>query len=549
MLSLFRVLALEVIRRFQRIIIYAIEKIRGVGSEGGHSTIPMNQASDQGINFTAIEEGSRTADLPSRPSSQTFGDTIDRLTSTSEEGKRMEPVSNVKEGGHIYAVVSHDIERGNSSDENEVEKQIASAPCGFGKIIKGEHQQSQGLSSPNNVLEAPVTPRSFGRVIDCEKPHIDTSPSSSKGTPDPLPSGVSLQERIEQLAASRSYRETEDSIQKGTIRVHRISNSPSEANSNRQGRYFYRLKETGELHRLTISPIPLDFNKPREERSTPTVSSHGTEQDCSSPLFASSCRAVLRQSYLEAPSPIENSRTLTWLLDVQITSAAESNEAKSNKSFGVWEDVPSDGSSRRSNDIRQPTQLLKDVTNLRRPGYLEHNSFFQSAKKARLGGEDESASPRRQNVLSEEPSPHVGPSSFTVIEAASRARAVDVASTLAKLEGLVIEVSPSPFKRFAQSEYYYKNDILLDSGTVERHHPRPARRLDMGKVLGSFERIAEETFGPELNETVGAGPNASDGSCNEEERDQVERPANPTPNRVEFHHEPLEGEPKGKNLA
>ncbi|KAF6233559.1 hypothetical protein HO173_008116 [Letharia columbiana] len=141
----------------------------------------------------------------------------------------------------------------------------------------------------------------------------------------------------------------------------------------------------------TISPIPLDFDKPLRT-STPSIHSNGSEQDTSSPLFEKSCERICRETYAEPPGPTfrrefpEHSQLDQWAF-VSEPRDEPSREAKApastGRAFGVFADVSNGVSS--SKKIGKPairSKALKDISNLRRLGHLKFNSFAKDSKLA-----------------------------------------------------------------------------------------------------------------------------------------------------------------------
>ena len=141
-----------------------------------------------------------------------------------------------------------------------------------------------------------------------------------------------------------------------------------------------------------VSPIPLDFHKPLRT-STPSIHSHGSEQDASSPLFGKSCERILRDTYAQSPestfqcesvehSQLDDLASIPEPRDVPSPEAREANPSKSaRKAFGVFQD-DSNGVSLQTGTTKSTTRskVLKDISNLRRPGYLQFNSFAKDAK-------------------------------------------------------------------------------------------------------------------------------------------------------------------------
>ena len=143
-----------------------------------------------------------------------------------------------------------------------------------------------------------------------------------------------------------------------------------------------------------VSPIPLDFHKPLRT-STPSIHSNGSEQDTSSPLFGKSCERILRDAYAHPPEStfqrksIEHSLLddLAPISEPRDVPSLEAREAKASDSarraFGVFQDDSNGLSlSKETEKSTARSKVLKDISNLRRPGYLQFNSFAKDAKSA-----------------------------------------------------------------------------------------------------------------------------------------------------------------------
>ena len=141
-----------------------------------------------------------------------------------------------------------------------------------------------------------------------------------------------------------------------------------------------------------ISPIPLDFHKPLRT-STPSIHSHGSEQDTSSPLFGKSCERILRDTYAQSPKSTSQRESVEYsqlddlasIPEPRDTPSPDAREAKPSKSarkaFGVFQDNSNGVSLSKGTDKSTTrSKVLKDISNLRRPGYLQFNSFAKDAK-------------------------------------------------------------------------------------------------------------------------------------------------------------------------
>lgn len=200
-------------------------------------------------------------------------------------------------------------------------------------------------------------------------------------------------------------------------------------------------RKDGQSISLSVSPIPIDWNRaPRF--TTPSIHSHGSEFDDSSPLCGLPRKAKHRPAQIESPrqklralsmqmiQPDKVSlrdRITGWLRNiVSPGSETRTESASSPRSLKVWS-IPKDvepagkrhGRVFRSNDLgvlreqertskkqlsrsgKAPSAktALKDVTNLRQPGYLGHNSFFRDSKASASRGPSRTAVPSARPIL------------------------------------------------------------------------------------------------------------------------------------------------------
>ena len=143
-----------------------------------------------------------------------------------------------------------------------------------------------------------------------------------------------------------------------------------------------------------VSPIPLDFHNPLRT-STPSIHSNGSEQDTSSPLFGKSCERILRDTYAKPPDSTFQRESMEHSLLDELASISEPRDAPSpeaceaktsdsaRRAFGVFQDNSNGVSLSKGTDKSTTrSKVLKDISNLRRPGYLQFNSVAKDAKSA-----------------------------------------------------------------------------------------------------------------------------------------------------------------------
>ena len=290
-----------------------------------------------------------------------------------------------------------------------------------------------------------------------------------------------------------------------------------------------------------VSPVPLDYNKPVRS-STPSIHSNGTELDTSSPLFRKSCERVRRETYAIPPESTferghsEESRLIdewAFVPEPPDDPPGEVTELKAltgkERAFGVFDDTTNGDPS--LSVVEKPnvsSKALKDISNLRRPGYLQFNSFakdknsttnpqntvvpitassagFEGApdpdsrrayikkKWPRLlqdpGRDSTSDPPKLDGVARRRNEQAIGHPIDTSHYSLSHARTSMADSSqnigparqahfdlaLARLEGRALPPSRSPIQRHPDSAALYDLDILVEGGhrPLSLRDPRP----------------------------------------------------------------------------
>ncbi|KAL8794720.1 MAG: hypothetical protein Q9195_002674 [Heterodermia aff. obscurata] len=162
------------------------------------------------------------------------------------------------------------------------------------------------------------------------------------------------------------------------------------------------------LECCSITPIPLDYNKPRAPR-TPSIHSQGSVLDCTSPSFPKSAKAKLdsilkdkelngltawnlrKVSDLSKNDSQLNGHVEEWLENTESAECVEEmgifDEIGENDdekaSFPVWPQIEEEGMASSAHGPQGSSQLaLRDMTNLQQPRYLEKNSFFQNRENS-----------------------------------------------------------------------------------------------------------------------------------------------------------------------
>ena len=284
---------------------------------------------------------------------------IDKLIAAISERRQIH-FAPVAETGEVDIFADHDIEgKVVGQDEYDIEQDIANSPNNFGRILRSG-KGVRRIKSPSSLLDV-------------------SSRDSWTSTTD-FKSSSNAWERAVAAADIRFAMEHRDIGEDAVVRD-TFSSEKMETRIPFQRRVVH-----------TISPIPLNYDK-SVRSSTPSVHSNGSELDTSSPLFRKSCERLRRETYAVPPKSTfervysEESRfgdEWAFVSGPPDDSSAEAMESKAlvgkRRAFGVFDDAENGASSRALEKPNIPPKALKDISNLRRPGYLQFNSFAKDAK-------------------------------------------------------------------------------------------------------------------------------------------------------------------------
>ena len=444
------------------------------------------------------------------------------------------------------------------------------APFPAGSAIRGGSPDENVDSDSTGSASATAHPQNSGRV---------GANTRRRQTPFPTGSairGSSPDEIVpHQQEGYESYGSSPDEKTQGIQEWSAAVQEAASAISRVDGRTLTIMGQAGVEHH-TISPIPFDLRrKVRITPGTPVVSSHGSILDCSSPSFVKTCKGIIKQSYLDiAPSLVpattaprsshegKGHRGARSLLDI-------GSDPGNPENLDVWVDVESSDIN-KENDQRvvANANALRDTTNLRRPGYLRYNSFYQDAKaKTENATTVDTAGPSsttRQELPRITPpdsnaslvesffTTNSNPEHDSAIAAAHAAlegvvisdspdsqaplslvprpldlsRNLHIEQTLATLEGRAgpAAQSPSPIQRLVRPKGLYNNHVLLENLGPRLRHPKPSRHINARMMLAEMEAKLIS----EIKNRVGSPKGRSS-----------ERPSNPTPLRAR--HNPNQG--------
>lgn len=444
-----------------------------------------------------------TSCILSEEENRVLDDKIDRLIAAIGDGRQLDFTQDLDIGDVDISAMRRD----DDSDAGSLEKQIASHPNNFGNIIRTRRRRNLRESDTSMVTIA----------------------STSGAT-----SGTNAWERAIAAADIRyALRALEpgSAARDGTV-IRMSVKSVEEIARKDGGRYLTFMGKKGP-EVCAISPIPLSFASPPGFK-TPSIHSTGSELDSSSPLFGKSAQVWLRkpQGGLYSVSLDSTDARITrlkesittWLESVEhpSRSAVPKRVEKPEGAFGVFndEDASRDPVSKQVSGDNPGAEALKDISNLRRPGYLQHNSFakptLSSAAKERavlsqsstgaFGGAVDRDS-RRDFIQSKWPGllprneattvPEVPESSkerrsenenppqpmFTAFDTTPAhqrlkpdpVRAAYFELALARLEGRAPPGQYSPPKRYADRVADYGSSVELEHQPWNVREPKPSR--------------------------------------------------------------------------
>ena len=389
--------------------------------------------------------------------------------------------------------------------ESDLEADVAAFPENFGNVISSRRRM---FRSPTSIRDSWATTESCSNDQDerlrDQLAIVDLSSDCPHGSP--LQKDVDIRQAIRQL-------EREAGDPRGS-RLARISSTEIEIDR--------------------VSPFPLDFDKARPAR-TPSVQSGKSQLDRSSPLFMESYRRRHQDTnelILESSSHDSGGRAITpdrvfrWLGQIEGSpQASAQEEVEGNvKEFEVLRDVSGIQDSGTHHGRDGPTTLtskiLKDVSNLRRPGYLQHNSFAAGEKqepggkppksleiptsgeesshtyvgKKRLGfidiqGGRGGAGPSGaiqntdspQKTLPLDQNSQFGKTVGSLQEPIDPERAAHFELALARLEGRIPPPPSSPIRRLVNPHSTYGSDV-----EVELRRLRPREPIAIRYQTGSY---------------------------------------------------------------
>ena len=489
-----------------------------------------------------------------------FRSRVERLVQAIRRGRSIRFASPDADGRVRFSAVDVNVPSVSGSSEHSVTRQIAEYPENFGRVLgPGSHC----IPSPSSV----------DRRGDLQQPNEATAPARRARSPlitEDQRRG--LEQRILAKIAESDNKDRKDPAATVIRREHPRVVDPR----------VVRTAGISGVQRHHISPIPLDYGKtcashtpsiassnPRSDFSSlssyvpqprpttarhPGNSNHGSitqgdtvATDRSFERNASGDESSLEyfsgSSQTEEDGQQKRGKIVSWLR--RVSSALKPSESsparKLGRAIGVFQDKPSEGTIEQiRTPSRRPQAALQDVTNVRRPGYLEKHSF---AKEKRLRGlfslENIKRGKQRQELSPDRPttrsriraeSPHddrlgrsakrariaesqapledhaVAGSARATQSSESPASTVrpargeddvhpDHAFALARLEGRVPPPPSSPIQRYADdNEIYYGSHVELEMNVLELHRPQPLRSFRYGQWTEALQRAVDDGF-------------------------------------------------------
>ena len=417
---------------------------------------------------------------------QAINEKIDRLIAVIQAGRPLR-FSPDPDTGNIDISVAYD--RSDSDDgRSDVEADIAASPENFGSIIRTGDGRRR-IPSPNSILSNST----------------DIS-------------------RIMRYYSSSEWERALTPVHNRTAIKYVPEDQPPPPVLKRDpGNVRGAIRRDSNVKVALVVSIPLDFNKPLPI-STPSIHSARSDLDCTSPLFEKSFEGFIKETsrdLLRSENASQDSsssgtrdRISDWLERVEPPSiTVERTDATGKRqAFKVFQDKLLN----RDTKPLTASKALKDVSNLRRPGYLQQNSFAQTSQVSKtiinavspmksgaqiherkgrpttmyqqLTGLAQSIPhPRRRRPKS--PSP---PKS--TLQDPNRTTDFDLA--LARLEGHAPPQQYSPIRRYADHTGVYDPDVLVESRRLRPRQPVPIRLLPLRfNTVQRLERAVAEGDG------------------------------------------------------
>ena len=373
---------------------------------------------DPALPFERTSSATERSRVLTEAENQAFNEKIDRLIAVIQAGRQLR-FSPDSDTGNVDISVAHD-KSGSDEGRSGVEADIAASPENFGNIIRTGDGRRRILS-PTSILTDSTEISKIMRYHSSSEWERALTPVHNRAAVEHVPEG--------QIPPPVPICDL-----------------------------------------VKVAPVvstPLDFNKPLPI-STPSIHSAGSDLDCTSPLFEKSFEGFIRETSRDilrsenagqdSSSSGTRERISDWLDRVEPPSIAGERAAATGKrqAFKVFQDKLLN----RDTKPLTASKALKDVSNLRRLGYLHHNSFAQTSHKH----------PSSQKSTLQDPN-----------------RTAHFGLALARLEGRAPPRQYSPIRRYADTTGVYDPDVLVESRRLRPCQPVPTRLLPLR--LNTVQRL------------------------------------------------------------
>lgn len=274
-----------------------------------------------------------------------------------------------------------------SNGVRSLEEDIAASGPSFGNIVEHDDRQQwvRSVNSPISIKSVVTSPTEV-LSQDCANAWDQAVAEATARLKKTSSGSFEDWETVSSTDSARSQISTCPPAPRG-VDVNRRLRRQEIAAGEPRGRRFGRLLDPNVVEVYPDNyPLPLNYNT-RPRSRTPSVESADSVVDFSSPLFSKSSYADLLRMVTPPVSEKSdehlgaNESVLDWLEELELPQPVEVPKNKKGKAaFGVFKDQlePRKGEA----TIAAP-QILKNVFNLRQPGYLTHNSFAQARGKAK----------------------------------------------------------------------------------------------------------------------------------------------------------------------
>lgn len=438
---------------------------------------------------------------------------IDRLVAALANGRPLRFDHDLVTGAfHVFARYPS---TSSSVKTSNLEAKIAATPQNFGNIVSNRRQM---IRSPDSI-QYPITSSSYSSKIHYATWEEAVAAADERYERENELPVADWEDEV--AAADLLFELKQGATFLNEVKIRRALRLQEQAVGEPRGRHLAVVGAEGvEIHE--INSIPIDFNK-TVPTSTPSVYSTESQTAHSSPLFRMTYPEMVHyaESWATTSESDEVSehveptdRVSAWLERVEMPPRIRTPMLlkRTTKDFNVFRDVAARDNSSQSarNNVSTP-QILRDVSSLRQPGYLEHNSFALTRKSAErpahsglrptgfsrasnIPGERSYIKSERPGLLSPVPEQDSPASVDKPLGHLERAAHFELA--LARLEGRVSPRPSSPIRRYVNNDGVYGENVEVDLRIVRVRQPRPVRYTDGSSVAQQFEHALGEEVDP-----------------------------------------------------